>query len=136
MVIVFPRIRRVRSRRIGITLHACALFAICTTYRVSYWLSIEKNSNNSNSSSNRKLTSVDVVVHSSLCEEGPTSRMQKTSLFHATKRRGDYTQYHHISQILEGPALREHNNPDAVCKIRYLQYWDHFPHTYVTSTSI
>jgi hypothetical protein len=73
-----------------------------------------------------------IIIHPSYCEEGPTSNISTTSLSSPTieRRRGDYPQYHNISQMVEGPALSTATNMEhAVCKFRKIKYWHHFPHT-------
>jgi hypothetical protein len=125
-MVVITKVRRANSRNITVALSAFVVLTVYITYRVSYLPSKENNSNHHQNSDPTK-----VVLHPSLCQEGPTTNMRKTSLFQAKKRRGDYTQYHHISQIVEGPALQDNNNKEAVCKVRSITHWFHFPHTYV-----
>jgi hypothetical protein len=74
---------------------------------------------------------IKVVIHPSSCEEGPTSNIYSTSLLPTTskRRRGEYPYYHHISQIVEGPALVIDNVEKAICKIRPIQNWYHWPQT-------
>ena len=75
-----------------------------------------------------------VVVHASSCEEGPTSDIGTTSISPTTPvgRRGEYPDYHHISQMVEGPALSTNNVEKAICKIRLISNWHHWHHTYVS----
>jgi hypothetical protein len=76
-------------------------------------------------------TSMRIIIHPSSCEEGPTNNISITSLSTPTseRRRGDYPHYHHISQIVEGPALTATNFEYAICKFRRIKYSHHFPHS-------
>ena len=74
---------------------------------------------------------VRMSVHPSFCNEGPTTNISSTSLSisKTERRRGDYPHYHHMSQIVEGPALTAPNVEHAICKFRRIKYSHHFPHT-------
>jgi hypothetical protein len=74
-----------------------------------------------------------LVVHQSVCNEGSTSNITRTSLYSSEgqRRRGEYQQYSHLEQILEGPAMKILHFDKAICKFRQITYWEHFPHTCV-----
>ena len=75
--------------------------------------------------------SIRINVHLSFCNEGPTTNISSTSLSISKtgRQRGDYPHYHHMSQIVEGPALTAPNVEHATCKFRRIKYSHHFPHT-------
>jgi hypothetical protein len=129
MVAIHVKRRRVSNvRKVILLIAAVGLFVICTSIRLMY--------------TTRQIMSqglllitppVTLVIHPSSCEEGPTTNISTTLLSkpNLERRRGDFPVYHHISQLLEGPALSTTTNVDenAVCKFRWVKYWDHFPHT-------
>jgi hypothetical protein len=67
------------------------------------------------------------IIHTSQCNENVTSNWRKTSLS-SIKNWGVYAQYHQLSQIVEGPALKHGHIDNAICEFRPVRYWQHFPH--------
>ena len=125
MVVITSKARRFSVRRYGhLPVVVASLFIICRV--VSLLMNTIGNISQAST-----IRPVDIVIHPSLCEEGPTSNMSTTVLSTATseRRRGDYTYYHHITQIVEGPGLTVTDTELAICKFRQIQYWYHFPHT-------
>ena len=129
MVVINIKTRRVSDlRKATLLIAAASFFAICISVR---WM--HTNYTLRALHQGPITPPVNIVIHTSLCNEGPTSNISTTSLSKPTieRRRGDYPQYHHISQMVEGPALSATNVEDAVCRFRRIKYWNHFPHTYV-----
>ncbi len=125
MVVITSKTRRLSVRRYGhLPVIVASFFIICRV------VSLLKNTLG-NISQASTVPPVDIVIHPSLCEEGPTTNISSTALSKATseRRRGDYTYYHHITQIVEGPGLTATDTELAICKFRKIEYWNHFPHT-------
>ena len=120
----FAKPRKVYIHRLAAMLLVVHLFALC-----SYTRSLHRILQMTPQEPLHPI--VNIVIHPSSCEEGPTSKISTTSLSTAAsiQRRGEYPYYHHISQIVEGPALTATNVSDAVCKFRNVAYRYHFPHT-------
>ena len=120
--------RRVSNlRKVTLLIAAAKFFAICITIRLMH----TSNTLQKVLLHGPSTPPANIVIHPSLCKEGPTSNISTTSLSKPTikSRRGDYPHYHHISQMVEGSALSATNTEDAVCKLRRIKYWYHFPHT-------
>jgi hypothetical protein len=123
------KVRRTYIPRIRVALLNVAVLIVCTTFLLLY----VTFSNKTDDSVRPYTVETKVIVHQSVCNEGPTDNITRTSLFSTEirRRRGEYPQYHHISQILEGPAMKTRHFDKAICKFRQIKFWEHFPHTYV-----
>jgi hypothetical protein len=148
MVAIILKVRRATFPRNKVALLDSIVILIVSVSLIALSLHMLHQSQNNNAKSNSSRVLVP-IIHTSMCDEDPTSNMSTTMLSSLSslsgraehdeehrpprRQRGDYPRYHHISDIVEGPGIdviaTAHTTTDeAVCKFRTIQYWGHYPH--------